>query len=430
MSGTTMKSGNNARKASLSPDSLIAFTLEQMNTRLAAQTEGDEKKQLRSGLLYLGNVHDAMPRQLILDTRLSPLDKMAWIMIRLYAQQNAGAVFPTYDELQLQLASPHSGKASRETVSRVLLMLRITGWLSLCKRVRDEKGRVRGNIYAQHDEPLTFHDAEALDPSWLDTVGEACRHKNRAISQTAWAVLMEIKDDPMMRHRRSRIALLENRLGQVQTPQQMAALQAACLPGSETELKQKGRNRPGSGSEFSTRTGGDNPNSETELSLKSKSYNRVRQPNGYVRHFTQSVNKNTYVAPSDGEGDDAMDKHLLPTMLSEQLSDDDISMLTEQLQALPSDQRHLVLDSLRVPLENGSLKNPVGYLLTLMKRARQGELRSPGTANQGGNPGMKKPVPASRQKDRPALPEVQRKANPAVMKKVIAEIRQNFMKNK
>ncbi len=89
-----------------------------------------------------------------------------------------------------------------------------------------------------------------------------------------------------------------------------------------------------------------------------------------------------------------------------------------------------MLDSLRVPLENGSLKNPVGYLLTLMKRARQGELRSPGTANQGENPGMKKPVPASRQKDRPVLPEVQRKANPAVMKKVIAEIRQSFMKNK
>ncbi|MBS9439613.1 helix-turn-helix domain-containing protein [Photorhabdus noenieputensis] len=412
MSGTTMKSGNNTRKAPLSSDSLIAFTLEQMNARLAEQAEGDEKKQLRSGLLYLGNVHDAIPRQLILDTRLSPLDKMAWIMIRLYAQQNAGAVFPTYDELQLQLASPHSGKASRETVSRVLLMLRITGWLSLCKRVRDEKGRVKGNIYAQHDEPLTFHDAEALDPNWLDTVGEACRHKNRVISQTAWSVLMEVKDDPMMRHRRSRIALLENRLGQVQTPQQMAALQAISQPSSVTE--------------FNTKTGDSNPSSATELSLKSTSYDRVRQSNGYVRHFTQSVNKNTYVAPSDG--DNPIVEHLLPVALRNQLSDDDIRMLTEQLQALPSDQRHLVLDSLRVPLENGSLKNPVGYLLTLMKRARQGELRSPGTANQGENPGMKKPVPASRQKDRPVLPEVQRKANPAVMKKVIAEIRQNLMK--
>jgi len=41
----------------------------------------------------------------------------------------SGAVFPTYDELQLQLVSPLNGKASRETVSRVLLMLRLTSWL-------------------------------------------------------------------------------------------------------------------------------------------------------------------------------------------------------------------------------------------------------------------------------------------------------------
>ncbi|MGF6190416.1 hypothetical protein ABIE12_001749 [Serratia sp. 509] len=36
--------------------------------------------------------------------RLSPLGKTAWVMIRLYAQQNDGAVLPTNEELQLQLA--------------------------------------------------------------------------------------------------------------------------------------------------------------------------------------------------------------------------------------------------------------------------------------------------------------------------------------
>ncbi len=34
-----------------------------------------------------------------------PLDKMGWMMIRLYAQNNEGAIFPSYDELQVQLAS-------------------------------------------------------------------------------------------------------------------------------------------------------------------------------------------------------------------------------------------------------------------------------------------------------------------------------------
>ncbi len=50
------------------------------------------------------------PGGFFLDSRLSALDKMAWVMIRLYAQSNEGAVFPTYDELQLQLASPHAGE--------------------------------------------------------------------------------------------------------------------------------------------------------------------------------------------------------------------------------------------------------------------------------------------------------------------------------
>lgn len=161
---------------SLPAESLIAYTLDKMNARLAARPRRDDGR-IRNGLLFTGNVHDSIPRRLLLDTRLSPLDKMGWMMIRLYAQNNEGAVFPSYDELQLQLASPGKGKASRETVSRVLLMLRITGWLSLCKRVRDDKGRVRGNIYAQHDEPLTFSDAETLDPRFLDTVADACLSK-------------------------------------------------------------------------------------------------------------------------------------------------------------------------------------------------------------------------------------------------------------
>lgn len=37
------------------------------------------------------------------------------MMLRLYAQSNGGAIFLTYDEMQL--ASPGRGKASRETSS-------------------------------------------------------------------------------------------------------------------------------------------------------------------------------------------------------------------------------------------------------------------------------------------------------------------------
>lgn len=335
----------------LPAEGLIAYTLEKMKHRMATGARKEEGR-IRSGLLFTGNVHDAIPRRLLLDTRLSPLDKMAWMMIRLYAQNNEGAIFPTYDELQLQLASPGKGKASRETVSRVLLMLRITGWLSLCKRVRDDKGRVRGNIYAQHDEPLTFCDAEAMDPRYLDIVAEACMSRNRTISQTARDILGEIKNDPGMRHYHSHISQLEARIGSAQTPGQMAARQRVT----------EGRMQPGSETEPGKKTGQERPSSDSEPSVKSVGYHRVRKPNHYVRNITHSVIKNTYV---------------LPASLTGQIREEDAIMLTSQLQALPEALAQGVLESLSGMLGSQSLQNPVGWLLAVLKRAREGNFYPP-----------------------------------------------------
>ncbi|MBD2812132.1 helix-turn-helix domain-containing protein [Xenorhabdus sp. Vera] len=350
----------------LSADSLIAHTMAKMKSRLEQRT-GDDVSQLRSGLLFMGNIQDAYPRRLLLDDRLSPLDKTGWMMIRLYAQQNEGAVFPSYDELQVLLASPYKGKASRETVSRVLLMLRITGWLSLCKRIRDEHGRVRGNIYAQHDEPLTCRDAEILDPHWLDTVAEACRSKNRTISQTAREVLTDIRDDPMMRHRHSHLCLLEARLNAVQTPQQSVMrqrIQSGLQPEEmQTELREM---KPDSETELRQKEGQTKRNSVSELSIKSSGYSDSVKPNRYVRSFTQNVNKKTYVNPPSAI--------FLPEGLCRQLEPEDVTMLTGQLQALPAEQAQTVLGCLDKALHAGKIGNPVGWLLAMMKRAREGKL--------------------------------------------------------
>lgn len=221
----------------LPAESLIAHTLRKMKASMAEKASREDGR-IRSGLLFTGNVHDSYPRRLLLDTRLSPLDKTAWMMIRLHALNNEGAVFPTYDELQLQLASPGRGKASRETVSRVLTMLRLTGWLSLCKRVRDEKGRVRGNIYALHDEPLTCCDAEKFDPRYLDMVLDTVsRSRNKTIRHTASEVLSDIKNEPGMRHYHSHITLFESRMGAAQTPGQLAARQRVNPMVNETQAE-------------------------------------------------------------------------------------------------------------------------------------------------------------------------------------------------
>ncbi|WP_187655241.1 STY4528 family pathogenicity island replication protein [Xenorhabdus sp. PB62.4] len=393
----------------LSADSIIAHTIAKMKMRLEKQADNDVS-QLRSGLLFMGNIHDAYPRRLLLDDRLSPLDKTGWMMIRLYAQHHEGAVFPSYDELQVLLASPYKGKASRETVSRVLLMLRITGWLSLCKRIRDEHGRVRGNIYAQHDEPLTCRDAEMLDPHWLDTVAEACRSKNRTISQTAWAVLTDIKDDPMMRHRHSHIRLLEERLNAVQTPQQRVMRQNFQQGKQLTELSHI---KPGSETELSQQKEHTVLNSASELNFKSTRYSDPVKPNRYVRSFTQGVNKKTYVDPQSAL--------FLPEGLCRQLEPEAVTMLNSQLQALPDEQAQTVLNCLDKALQAGKIGNPVGWLLAMMKRAREGKLYGQPETAVTTSAAAKKLVEFTQHVERPASPSSQ-----AHVRNIVKDIRQKL----
>lgn len=341
----------------LPDDSLIQQAVNKMTSRLTARSAEEQNTFVRGGLLFTGNIQDAMPRRLLLDPRLSPLDKMGWIIVRLHALSNEGTVFPSYEELQLQLATPGKGRASKETVSRVLLMLRLTGWLSLCKRVRDDKGRIRGNIYAQHDEPLTFADAEVFDPHWLKTVAEACLSSNRTISTTARTIISEIRLDPAMSHHRSHIQLIESRLGSAQTPDEMANRSQGNAISNAPLC---------SGSEHSLRMPLPSQGSDSEHSTNSGNSSRVRNPNSYVRGFTTNTN-NKYVTHSVS----------LPEEFALLLKSEDRDMVNRQLQALSPEQSALVLSNADRAWRDGCLQNPLGWLLTVLKKARRGELYSP-----------------------------------------------------
>ena len=111
--------------------------------------------------LFSGNRHETVPRRLFLDRRLTPLERNAWQVFRLMLNDDGMTAFPTYEQLRPWLASmPCAGQASHETVARALTLLRLTRWLSLVRRRRDPKtGRILGNLYVLHDEPLTpFED--------------------------------------------------------------------------------------------------------------------------------------------------------------------------------------------------------------------------------------------------------------------------------
>ncbi|WP_336844095.1 STY4528 family pathogenicity island replication protein [Providencia rettgeri] len=401
------------------PESILQFTLQKMRQRLQNEQQYNPSGQVRSGLVFAGNIHDAIPRQLLLDSRLSPFDKLAWIMIRLHAQQNNGAVFPTYDELQFQLATPHSHKASRETISRALLMLRLTGWLSLCHRVRDTRGRIRGNIYMLHDEPVNAFDAETLDPRWMDVLEKSCYHKNKSVRCVAQATLTTLKTDPTMRHQHTRMALIEQRLESEQTPGELADRQRRILGTrvSQTRAVKNKKNRtqcqkPGSKIELSTKKGANTPGSKIELSPQTQSGSVVRKSNCYVRNsFTQSV-KNTYVS-HDSENS-VNTQPLIPPCLQDKLvSEEDRTMLESQLQALPGDIAASIVNQLNQGIRAGSVRNPVGYTLQLLKSAREGRYNTiPSAENK-----LEKPRRAKRK------PESEPRTNPPEMRGRTAEVR-------
>ena len=168
------------------------------------------------GFLYSGNRHESVPRALFLDRRLTPLERNAWQVFRLQLQSDGVTAFPTYDQLRPYLASmPCAAQASHETVARALTLLRLTRWLSLVRRRRDPKtGRILGNLYVLHDEPLTPFEAMQLDPDYLGLVSQALTHAAKAVQIVGMNTLREIAEDPMLNGRTlpTRLQVLAQRM--------------------------------------------------------------------------------------------------------------------------------------------------------------------------------------------------------------------------
>lgn len=120
-----------------------------------------------SGLLVLSAWHEAMPTLVHLDPVLEAVDSRVFAVLWLWAREQARSTvaFPSYDYL-----IKRTNLQARSTVARSLAILRITRWVTLCRRVRDRSGRYRGNIYALHDEPLGLGSSFYLDPGYMTLV--------------------------------------------------------------------------------------------------------------------------------------------------------------------------------------------------------------------------------------------------------------------
>ena len=236
---------------------------------------------LQAGFLYSGQSLDTVPRRLLLDSRLTPLERNAWQVLRLLLD-GQGLATPCYQDLQPYLSTvPYGPAASRETIARVLTVLRLTRWLSLVARGRNPtSGRLQGSLYVLHDEPLTPAEAMELDPDYLELIGHCLDHAAKNVRIVAQHVLEEIQRDTDIDQRRlpTRLDVLGERLAE-----HALATPAADAPLHESELGEMAAVRIRA-----------TPSSESELGLEPRIHGSVRNPNAACTVFKERISTVLY----------------------------------------------------------------------------------------------------------------------------------------
>jgi hypothetical protein len=141
-------------------------------------------------LLFTGNAHDAIPRNLILNQTLSPVEKITWQALRLSigSPQNPGST-PKRDELALMV------NCSPPTISTARQMLRLCRYMTLCSVVR-ERGMFVGEIYLLHDEAMDMATTLQIDPTYLEFVQSLASSGNRSarVRKEAGLILRELQE--------------------------------------------------------------------------------------------------------------------------------------------------------------------------------------------------------------------------------------------
>lgn len=313
----------------------------------------------QDGFLFSGNRHESVPRRLFLDPRLTPLERNAWQVFRLQLNDDGVTAFPTYEQLRPYLASmPCGALASYETVARTLTLLRLTRWLSLVQRRRDPRtGRILGNLYVLHDEPLTPFEAMQLDPDYLGLVSQALDHAAKAVRIVGLHTLREIAEDPLLSGR-----TLPTRL-QVLAQRMTGSEAVAGYPQVDTVADFEG------GLEGQLRNG-EAPSSESEAGMKPAPENVLRNPK-----TDSTVRKNRMNEVRTVPRPHALHDLRVPERFL-QLKEEQQTGALVALQRVESAQRQAVLDEWAARCTNSTVRNPAGYLFGIIQKAIRGEFKA------------------------------------------------------
>jgi hypothetical protein len=331
------------------------------------------------GFLYSGNRHESVPRALFLDRRLTPLERNAWQVFRLQLNDDGVTAFPTYDQLRPYLAAmPCGAQASHETVARALTLLRLTRWLSLVRRRRDPKtGRILGNLYVLHDEPLTPFEAMQLDPDYLGLVSHALTHAAKAVQIVGMHTLKEIAEDPLLSGR-----TLPTRL-------QVLAQHLARHGWTTASYPQEGADHESEEGKDGLLRKAEYPSSESEVGQKPAPDGSLRNPKE-----DRTVRKDRIDEVRTVPRAKALQNLRLPERFL-RLKEEQQAGAMIALQQVEETQRQAVLDEWAARCRGSTVRNPAGYLFGIIQKAIRGEFKAWAGEGESAPPQPRSPAPAS-----------------------------------
>lgn len=346
---------------------------------------------LQARFLFSGQSHETVPRRLLLDKRLTPLERNAWQVFRLLLD-GQGLATPRYEDLQPYLSTvPYGTSASRETIARVLTLLRLTRWLSLVARGRDPNtGRLLGALYVLHDEPLTPAEALELDQEYLELVAHSLSHAAKAVRIVAGHVIEDVWQDSNIDRR-----YLPTRFDTWAERWAQRGLDGTC---NETEHHESelGATHP-----VRIRAAS---RSDSEPGLNARHDGAVRNPNGGAcTVLKESISTVPRATPS-------VDNPVLRWPRALHLSPQEQHVVCIALNKLEPSNRQVVLDEAGARCTAGGIRKPGAYLMGLIQRALQGEFH-PWAVNQGpsisASPPQHAPPTATTHPGQPLSPQAQ-----------------------
>src|SRR5690554_6456080 len=306
-----------------------------------------------AGFVYSGLKQEIVPQRLLLDSRLTPLERNGWLVFKMLLDKQGYSV-PRYQDLQPYLAqTPYGEQASRETISRVIAILRMTRWISLLAQGRDSgTGRIVGNMYILHEDPVTAQEAEMIDTGYAELVTKNLHHNIKSVRIVAEKVAEELAEEagtviP------TRLDILQQRIENTRPSQNTAN-------SSESEFSENSLVRNNS-----------NLSSDSELSREATKINAVRNPN----YSTVLSTYTCTVLYRDSEGKNHNSNIQWPEHLDDHIPDDERRQALAMLEYQEPDLQQELINELAARCQQGGIQKPLGYLRGLVRKAERGEFK-------------------------------------------------------